>query len=523
MRLMRMIWSAACISAAGVISSCIVTRKAIEPINRNRFAGGLYDTVKGPVKAHLTDGSAVLFDEGLVASKGMLKGAGKRYGFLRADRPDSGLVSVPLDSVVALESITRGFSDAGFFFGSIPPVSAGLAVLAVAIFGSCPTVYTGEGPDQRLEAECFSYGITKSLQCDDLDRMEFGKAAEGRYSIFVRNEALETHYINRMTLVTVDHPDSVEAFPTPEKDVLLFGKPADLLQAENRAGEDVLPLVRKRDGLAYRSGDSLVAELSRRMTRDWIDVSAAVPPGAKKINLAVRFRNTLMNTVLLYDVMLGSRGFRAVDWIESGVAYPLGALRMRSWYHRHFGMDVEIAESGRYEKKAHFADTGPIAWHQQAVEIRTAGSGTARIRLSFLPDNAAVDWIAVSFDDCGAAHLNAAPFAGIYGREGSRRDSLAARLRDGDDAFLITHPGDCFRFDYATGETPPGLSRSYFLKSRGFYIEWIRRDWLENPPDASPFAMNDESIRQTAVLWMEKKARYERDFFQSRFADPGGN
>jgi len=512
----------ACLIAEGIFLACAVFHKQVESIDKNRFKAGQPETIASPVKAHLTNGSVILFDGGCIASNGGLEGMGKQYNLVRGNNPESKLTVVPLDSLVALELVTRELGDADFFLGSIPPVLVGLTGLAVAIFGSCPTVYTGEGPDQRLEAECFSYGITKSLQCDDLDRLESGRSVAGRYSFFVKNEALETHYINRMTLMTVDHPDSVEAFPTPDEKVLLFGKPAVLLKAESRSGDDVLSLVQKRDGLAYQSGESMVRDLSKRMTRDWIDLSVNVPRKAKKINLAVRFRNTLMNTVLLYDVMLGSRGFQAVDWIESGVGYPFGALRMRSWYRSHFGMDVELSDGIRYHKKAHIADTGPIAWHQEAVELPPAGAGTARIRLSFLPDNAAIDWIGVNFDDCRDARIRTVPCAGICDREGRPQDSLEDRVRENDDAFLITYPGDCFRFDFITDETPIGLSRSCFLKSRGFYIEWIRRDWLANPPQAGPFAMNDEAILRMAGLWLEKKAQYERDFFRSRFADPGG-
>jgi hypothetical protein len=513
----------ACLTVLGIFLSCAVGSKQIESIDRNRFDPGRLETITSPVKAHLTDGSVILFDGGCTASNGKISGLGKKYNLVRGNQPDAGQISVPLDSLIALESVTKEWGDAGFFFGSIPPVLVGLTGLAVAIFGSCPTVYTGEGPDRRLEAECFSYGITKSLQCDDLDRLEYGKSFAGRYSLTVTNEALETHYINRMALMTVDHPDSVEAIPSPDNKVLLFGKQAVLLKAENRYGDDVLPLVQKRDGLAYQSGESMVAELSRRMTRDWIDLTVRVPGNAKKAVLALRFRNTLMNTVLLYDVMLGSRGFRAVDWIQSGVGYPFGALRMRSWYHRHFGMDVEMYDGVRFNKMTHIADTGPIAWHQEAVELPRAGMDTARIRLSFLPDNAAIDWIGVSFDDCRDARIRTIPCALIRDRAGRPMDALTERIRDDDDAFMITYPGDLFRLEYVTEEPPEGLSRSYFLRSRGFYIEWIRREWLENPPEAGPFAMNDAAILKTAGLWLGKKDRYERDFFGSRFADPGGN
>ena len=94
--------------------------------------------------------------------------------------------------------------------------------MLIAIFGSCPTVYTYSGQPCTLEAETFSYSIARRFESSDLDRLDAGKVINGKYILKVTNEALETHYIDEMSLLTVDHPPGYEAFPDTRHNIVLF-------------------------------------------------------------------------------------------------------------------------------------------------------------------------------------------------------------------------------------------------------------------------------------------------------------
>jgi hypothetical protein len=56
--------------------------------------------------------------------------------------------------------------------------------------------------------------------------------------------------------------------------------------------------------------------------------------------VVLRARNSLLNTVLLYDVMLGARGARALDWVGSDLERVGPALELGNWYATRMGMRV---------------------------------------------------------------------------------------------------------------------------------------------------------------------------------------
>jgi hypothetical protein len=90
-----------------------------------------------------------------------------------------------------------------------------------------------------------------------------------------------------------------------------------------------------------------------------------------------------------------------------------------------------------------------------------------------------------------------------------------AALRPGGE-HLVTFPGDAYELRF---ELPPG-AQQLFLRSRGYYYEWMRKEWLadENPDEVRRFF---ESPRETYRRWAPAFARFEpaaeRAFWTSRF------
>jgi hypothetical protein len=60
------------------------------------------------------------------------------------------------------------------------------------------------------------------------------------------------------------------------------------------------------------------------------------------------------------------------------------------------------------------------------------------------------------------------------------------------------------------------MERSYFVRTAGFYSEWLRQDWLKQDPTVLRFEPDNKIIMQTAALWLENKPDMERRFFETR-------
>src|SRR5512135_1417852 len=166
--------------------------------------------VDAPVKAHLTDGSTVVYSGTILIARDTIRtletGTAMRYGLTLADSAPAD--ALPLDSVVGMEiyeNSVNGPASVMMTILGIAGTTVGAGALAVAIFGSCPTVYADSAGTQVLEAEGFSYSIAPAFEARDVDRLRSQPDPADTLRLEVRNEALETHYINQLALLEVRH------------------------------------------------------------------------------------------------------------------------------------------------------------------------------------------------------------------------------------------------------------------------------------------------------------------------------
>src|SRR6266550_2697637 len=137
-------------------------------------------TVTTPVKAHLVDGSTVVFLSGVTVDATQVRGDGNRYSLTLRD--SAAVTSIPLDSIVGMEAFEQSVNGFPSFFVSVLATGGAALVvgaLAVAIFGSCPTVYADSAGTALLQAEGFSYSIAPIFESRDVDRLRLVQAADG--------------------------------------------------------------------------------------------------------------------------------------------------------------------------------------------------------------------------------------------------------------------------------------------------------------------------------------------------------
>ena len=174
---------------------------------------------------------------------------------------------------------------------------------------------------------------------------------------------------------------------------------------------------------------------------------------------------------------------------------------------------------------ASLSPTGPIAWHDVAVKLPPVRGPEARIRVSFLPDNWMVDWASVGFGTVEPLAMYSIPAAGLDGLSGEQAEEILSRLREKDHSYLITSPGESYTLFFPAEASAARTERTCFLRSRGFYIEWLREDWFNDAgrlTAAPPFEPGDEAVIQTAQLWLQKKDDMERRFTETKIPLAGG-
>ena len=142
---------------------------------------------------------------------------------------------------------------------------------AQTLKGSCPFLYTWDGNEYTFVKDILwrsALGMPLGIMggttayafadaSDDYLKIpgEMLKPEKGKYSIQLTSELWETIYLDRLHLVAVDHPDSVDIFipeqfsppPFPGYTVYTVGQKIQPVSATGNAGDDVLEFIKSKD------------------------------------------------------------------------------------------------------------------------------------------------------------------------------------------------------------------------------------------------------------------------------------
>lgn len=495
-------------------TACTVVWRAVEP--HDVPVESAPAIVTGPVRAYLADGSVVVFPTGLFASHGVLRGNGTRYDLTLVNGEP--FRTVPLDSVVAMEAFRQEprnqAATVGLALLSIPVNLFVASLLLVAIFGSCPTIYAEVEGEMLLQSEPFSYSIASLFEARDVDRLRVQEDPAGVVRLELRNEAMETHYINHMELLEAVHEEGEEVISD------LYGRPwalSDLrppLSAVDRDGRDVLKDLRYADGQAFRSSRTRLVHATEEDFHDYLELEVPVTPGFEQIGLAFRYKNTLLNTVLFYDIMLARSGLGALDWLGSDLNRIGTAVEMGNWYQSRMGLRIEVEGEDGFVQVEQLPDAGPIAWTERTVAIPVDGE-SARVRIWFVSDSWFIDRVAVA-QGVREPALRRIPVTRVTRADGQLDPQALADLADPDDAYLVTFPGERLHLEFEPARPATEPHRTLLLATQGYYVEWLRGDWLRDAAAHEPFRPSDGAILEAMDRWQEVMEDFERDFHASR-------
>ena len=512
--------TAAALALALAAGACFIYRTVSVESVPKPAAGAPAMRVTSPVKAHLVDGGTVVYQAGVTIDHDTVHGVGLAYDLKLATL--GSVSAVPLSRVLAMENFRTGVNvPATFAISTLATVGAIAGSVAIycatnpKCFGSCPTVYADSAGTSVLEAEGFSYSIAPAFEMRDVDRLRAHADPDGTVRLEVRNEALETHYINLLELLEVRHGAEETVLPDAARVPIAVRGLRAPLSATDRAGRDVRVALAAHDGIVFQTDSATLARARAGDLDDWIDLELPAPPGADSAAIVLRFRNSLLNTVLLYDLMLGDRGAHALDYLASDLQREGPATQLGRWYADNMGMRVAVWDGEAWRSSGRIPDTGPIAWKDVAIVVPVLTSGQLRVRLSFPADNWRIDRVAVA----AAARRptwRTIPLARVVGSDGRTDSTALASLRAADARYLQTSAGQRFEASFDVGPEPRDSARTFLLGWQGFYDEWIRQSWLEHGRDSTSFTPGPEALADAQHRWRVTQDSTERLFSRTR-------
>ncbi len=498
-------------------SAALAGCQSVGIAHRNYPIDGTVQRVDVPVRAHLNDGRTVLYRHGVRVENNVLLGHGVVFG-LRLD--SIGMVErFPLDSIAAMESIhqtvnvpeTLLLTTLGLAAGGL-----GTAALAVAVFGSCPTFYAAEGSDFVLEAEGFSYSISPLMETRAVDVLGLRANGAGDVLLEVRNEALETHFINHLEIIEARHGSDEIVVPDARGRPLALSGRRHFDRAVDRSGRDVLAVLSTADQQAYATPLAVLDSASEADLTDWIDLVVARPADVDSVALSFRLRNSLLTTILLYDYMLAAQGAQSLTWLGRDIEVIENAVELARWYSARMGLRVAVRHEGDWREVARMPATGPLAWETMAITVPVPANDSLRVRLSFATDEWRIDEVALA-TGARAVTPRVLPISRVIDASGEERADVARQLHEPDDLYLETRPGTRFTAEFHAGPEPESGARTFLLASQGYYVEWIRASWMRTERDrVARFAPSDRVLLDAMRSWSAARDTFELAFYNSR-------
>ncbi|MBA3560413.1 MAG: hypothetical protein H0W30_17665 [Gemmatimonadaceae bacterium] len=393
--------------------------------------------------------------------------------------------------------------------------AVGTVAILKAIFGSCPTFYSDSSGTPILEAEGFSNSIAPLFEQRDVDRLRTGVASDGTVRLEVRNEALETHYINHLELLEARHRIGETVVPDQRGFPLVLGAMSPAQFARDRAGRDVSRVLASADGDIFATDSGTLAAADSADLEDYVDITVQRPAVGDSMAIVFRLRNSLLNTVLLYDGILADPGAASLDWLGNDLQKITNAIDLGRWYGKHMGMRVSVRDGGDFRQVARFSDKGPIAFHDVAVIIPAPPGDSVRVRLSFVADDWRIDRVSFA-TKFSRAPVRTIPLSAVVGSDDTADSAAFASLSTTDDRYLKTTPGQRFSARFATGGIAADSVRTFMLASQGYYTEWVRGSWINKKSTAAkPFEATDASLARAIKRWRSRQADLEQQFYST--------
>ncbi len=476
-------------------------------------------------KVHLKNGDVSLFDNWqLNETKDSINGQGQLFDFNRNQR-QTGELSVGLDDIAIIETndlrtIKSKDDDRITGLTILTAANAALDIVCItnpkACFGSCPTFYVEDNTAMNTaNAEGFSSAISPSLEYRDLDALKYS-TSKNTFDLTMTNEAFETHMINELYLQAVPKKDREQIFHDKQGSFYICG---DLIPFSSAVtnDKDISVSLNSLDDKEYFS-DSDREDLT---AKEAIVLEFKDPIPENK-GLVINFRQSLLTTYLLYSG-ISYMGNQVGDYfakietnrhVKDRLKNPfkrLGTIKLYAWNNTR---NKWILFGDLYE-------TGPIAKNLMLAPLpkNIPHTDILKIKVELTKGLWRLDYLGLTAITTKTSPLTIYPNKlDVVTGEAYTVDKI---ITD-DDSYLVSLPGNEYTFQFELPGLPENTEYELFLSSKGYYLEWVRSEWLQNKDlvKLRKMLLNDKQTwNELAREFKTKEHEMETVFWNSKYTN----
>lgn len=362
-----------------------------------------------------------------------------------------------------------GATTASYVFGTVGVVAGVLAVIAIVVVltkSSCPFIYTHNGTNFQFYGELYGGAIYPSLERHDYLYLNGVSPQGGIYTFQITNELLEKQYTNLAELIVVDHPQNTQVLMDK------YGSVQTISQAQ-------VPFSAKANGKEYASvlsqidsNNFLFSEPSKEnKDMSHVDLSFKNPMHAKQAKLLIHAKNSLW-----LDYAYGEFNKQFGTYYSTFVEKQKKVSKAKNiqWaLEQGIPLQVQIQTKKGMITKDYFEVMGPLAARDVVLplDIAACTDDILSIRLFCGTLFWELDYVAIDFSEPSAVEVS-------YLKPTTAKDEtgqdIRAQLLENDANYLVQPKvGNKATLSYTALATKPGLTRSVFMHSKGYY-EYIR-------------------------------------------------
>ncbi len=424
--------------------------------------------------------------------------------------------------------------------------------------GSCPWVFADDGTGMRFVTD-FLWRSPLGLRINAQDtagvsqtgdwvkiRGDQLKARNGAYDVRITGELWETHFIDHVSLMTVDHPPDTEVYvderfakPAPALAVHVVRRPTPIARAWDEAGRDVTDTVDRLDGRylsTFALGDYqgiaqehfVEIDLGRELSsaeRLWLVAAGWIYPTDSSINVAIAQGDRVRPHGVSLEAQDGSGRWTVV---APDLGFPAGK-------NKTMLVDLsQVPAAGvTRARRIRLRTNLEVYWDWLAVapdasDVRTASDrihpGTAELRYRGFSRTDRADRRKPEIPLYGQlANVTERwrDLVGYYTRFGDVRELLA----EVDDRYVIMNAGDELRLAFpAPAPCPPGWTRDFVLVGDGWEKDGDYNTTFSKTVGPLPTHARTDYDRSPSVE-LEQDPVYQRhasdwQTFHTRFVSP---
>ncbi len=335
---------------------------------------------------------------------------------------------------------------------------------------SCPLIYSYDGKQYVFDAEPLGGAVSKGLQKNDYSRLEHLKAVDNTYKLMFRNQLQETQYLDEIKLLVFDHNPKDIIIPDLNGNFYTISRPVVSSKATDEKGQNLNLFLNTNDGIAWQTNLPKIGNPMINFRRHEIILEFPRPAGVKQANLVVNAGTALWGSNMMRE-MLQLRGDRVDDWYQAIDAHGPELMELYYFIDREelYLLKIQIKNGDQWVEQNFIAGGGPLVTEDRVIPLDLSEISGEKVVLRLKPPPGfwQIDYIAMDYEPLHQIVGYEIPLRAAVDHTGKE---ITPFLNQADGIYhQMPEVNDWFKAEFAAPEKNPGMQRSIFLKTTGYY------------------------------------------------------